>query len=61
MNFKEKVRDLLRKTPRPEAIDTINKTKEFKESYTRHTKAFKGGACSEQTAESIFKNLSAFH
>lgn len=61
MNFKDMVRDMLRKTPRAEAINSINKAKAFKKVHAESVKKFKDGKCTDQAAASIHSNLSVFY
>lgn len=61
MNPKDQVRELLRKTPKASAIDSINKAKAFKKVHAEAIKKFKDGKCTDQAAASIFNNLSVFY
>lgn len=47
MNPKDQVRELLRKTPKPDSIDSINKAKAFKRIHSESIKKFKDGRCTE--------------
>lgn len=61
MNHKDMVRDMLRKTPRAEAINSINKARAFKKVHAESIKKFKDGKCTDQAAASIYNNLSIFY
>ena len=61
MNYKDMVRDLLRKTPKASAIDSVNKAKAFKKVHAESTKKFKDGKCTDQAASSIYNNLSVLY
>lgn len=61
MNFKDMVRGLLRKSPRPDAINSLSKAQAFKKIHTDCIKKFKDGKCTEQQAASIHANLSVFY
>lgn len=61
MNYKDMVRDLLRKVPKASAIDSINKAKAFKKVHAESIKKFKDGKCTDQAASSIYNNLSVFY
>ena len=60
MNPKDQVRELLRKTPRPDSIDSTNKAKAFKRIHSESIKKFKDGRCTEQAASGILTNLQQF-
>ena len=57
---KDKVRELLRRTPRPDAIDSVNKARAFKKAHADCRKQFKDGKCTDAQAQTIFINLSVF-
>lgn len=60
MTAKERAAQLLRKTPRPDAIESANKVKAFREVHESCVKQFKGGKCTEQAAQSILNRLTPF-
>lgn len=61
MTTKDRAAELLRKTPRQDAIDSINKAKAFKKAHSDCVKQFKSGKCSEQAAQTIINTLSTYH
>lgn len=60
MNYKDMVRDLLRKTPKASAINSTNKARACREAHEACVKQFKGGKCTEQAAQSIINRLTPF-
>lgn len=56
----DQARALLRKTPRPDAIDTTNKAAAYREAHAACTKQYKGGRCTAQAAQSIIHRLTPF-
>lgn len=57
----DQARALMRKAPRPGAIDTIGKAAAYKEAMAACAKQFKNGKCTEQAAQSIINRLTPFH
>lgn len=57
--MRNEIRELLKRTPRADRIDTINKARAFKRMHEAATKAIKGK--NVQTIQSIRAELSPFY
>lgn len=61
MSPQDQIRAILNKPPRPDAIDTVQKARLFKEDYSDAAKKFNGGKCNEQTAYTILNRLRPYY
>ena len=61
MSPQDRIRAILNKPPRQDAIDTTQKARNFKADHSDAVKKFKDGKCNEQTAYTILNRLRPYY